>query len=361
MTLGGNDLNLVRLSSFSALLVIAGLAVCWPAYSIAGNCVQWDVSGAWQINQTSGVPVRFEIQQSASAPGQKAALSGKAEFSIEGSGNTCSGKLSDQYEAFPPIFGCLLNTPFGVIERGEMTGSIKGNEVALNVNWHRFPTDESKYQGTIDSNGNFSGNARWTNGVNVTTDTWSAGRPVKCITVAGPIRPLGKRPGTTSTGVPPGFVEASQNFDILGLHNRPGSDFNNFEITGTFGEQIAGCAKGCLNDRRCKAWAYVRPGFFGQAMDKGRCFLKENVPAVIKDQCCFAGVKTVDVILDSDVFDAPNGNGQKINGVMLAAHTPGVNLVENLDPWFHVKWPAAPPAGDGWVFSGPSYLALILP
>jgi outer membrane protein OmpA-like peptidoglycan-associated protein len=68
-----------------------------------------------------------------------------------------------------------------------------------------------------------------------------------------------------------------------------------------------------------------------------------------------AGVVTV--LLPVDVYIAPGGSDPEKTGTFLAAGTQGVTLIENKDPWFHVKWPA----GEGWVYSGEGYVSLQLP
>jgi hypothetical protein len=64
----------------------------------------------------------------------------------------------------------------------------------------------------------------------------------------------------------------------------------------------------------------------------------------------------VTVLLDVDVYNAPDGAGQKI--ALLRAGTPGVTLVEPCrNNWCHVNWPA----GQGWAYSGPDYRSLKVP
>ena len=66
--------------------------------------------------------------------------------------------------------------------------------------------------------------------------------------------------------------------------------------------------------------------------------------------------QTCAVTRDTDVFDAPDGNGQKTG--VLADGTQGVTLVVPCrDNWCHVKWPA----GQGWVYTGPDFPSLNCP
>jgi len=356
---------LVNPKFFSALL-IAGLTICCATRSIAGDCAQWAIAGAWEARQASGIPVQFDIQQKGPL------LSGKAEFLVTHETRPVCDNVRDSYDVWPLALGCLIKGTSQVVVRGELKGSTKGNEVRLIVNWHRTPIDESRYLGTIDRNGHVSGNARWTNGQTTTTDTWNFSRNVQCIATAPPataaappvtpVKPLGKVPGSTSSGPGPAYEEASQNFDIVGLHNRPGSDYANFETTGTFGDQVGFCAQSCLSQQRCKSWAYIRPGFYGQPGGTGRCWLKDGVPAIVKDQCCFTGVRktttaavTATVIQPVDVYDACCNNGNKVGA--LEAGTTVTLLSACADSWCHVSGPRVP-GGSGWVYDASDYDSL---
>jgi hypothetical protein len=67
------------------------------------------------------------------------------------------------------------------------------------------------------------------------------------------------------------------------------------------------------------------------------------------------GQKTVNVINDVEVYDAPNGQGNKI-GELKAPNT--VKLAEACqNNWCHVLGPAVP-TGNGWVYDGPDYDSL---
>lgn len=67
--------------------------------------------------------------------------------------------------------------------------------------------------------------------------------------------------------------------------NRAFSDYHRFELEGRAPEA---CQNACLADAgKCRAWAYVRPGFQGP---KALCYLKHAVPAPSPDKCCISGV-----------------------------------------------------------------------
>jgi hypothetical protein len=182
-----------------------------------------------------------------------------------------------------------------------------------------------------------------------------------------PIHPLGKQGGSTAPAAPePAYEAAKLTFDILPLQNRVGGDYTSFEITtGSQVGQIGACAKACLDDQGCQAWAYVRPGFYGQTGGVGRCWLKNQVPAAGKDICCWTGVRkasasppsagTATVIADVDVYDAPGGNGNVI-GALQAGRT--VQLLSVcVDNWCNVAGNTVP-GGRGWVYDGPDYVSL---
>ena len=67
--------------------------------------------------------------------------------------------------------------------------------------------------------------------------------------------------------------------------DRVGGDYRNLELrpdpTG------ATCKAACEGEGRCRAWTYVRPGYFGSA---ARCFLKDKVKPPRRRPCCISGV-----------------------------------------------------------------------
>lgn len=66
--------------------------------------------------------------------------------------------------------------------------------------------------------------------------------------------------------------------------NRPGMDYRNLPIPS---HRWRDCAKECLEDSRCQAWTYVKPGIQGA---QARCWLKDGVPQARPDSCCVSGV-----------------------------------------------------------------------
>ncbi|WP_407181402.1 PAN domain-containing protein [Bradyrhizobium sp. STM 3562] len=65
--------------------------------------------------------------------------------------------------------------------------------------------------------------------------------------------------------------------------NRPGGDYQNFEIRSP-GE----CQSSCLHDARCKAWTWVKRGIQGPG---AHCWLKDSVPGPVPDKNCVSGRK----------------------------------------------------------------------
>jgi len=67
--------------------------------------------------------------------------------------------------------------------------------------------------------------------------------------------------------------------------DRPGRDYKNFDLSAP---DPAACRKACEAEAQCRAWAYVKPGVQGPS---ARCWLKNAVPAPVKDSCCVSGVR----------------------------------------------------------------------
>jgi hypothetical protein len=50
----------------------------------------------------------------------------------------------------------------------------------------------------------------------------------------------------------------------------------------------AACKAACDKEAQCKAWTLVKPGEPG---GMGYCWLKDNVPPAISEDCCISGLK----------------------------------------------------------------------
>lgn len=64
-----------------------------------------------------------------------------------------------------------------------------------------------------------------------------------------------------------------------------GKDYKGFEISTP---DPGLCKKACDDDRRCRAYTYVRPGYQSA---NARCYLKSEVPAPVRNDCCTSGIK----------------------------------------------------------------------
>lgn len=71
--------------------------------------------------------------------------------------------------------------------------------------------------------------------------------------------------------------------------DRPGMNYKSFWIDKDieFFVAVKQCEDACKNDPQCKAFTYVKPGVQGV---HGRCYLKNGVPAPVKDKNCISGV-----------------------------------------------------------------------
>lgn len=79
-------------------------------------------------------------------------------------------------------------------------------------------------------------------------------------------------------------VQAQMGFD------RPGGDYGRAQITT---RDPADCAMACERDRRCKAWSFNFPS---DPRGSGSCWLKNNLPPRVADNCCVSGVRGAGVI-----------------------------------------------------------------
>src|SRR6202167_1519592 len=79
-------------------------------------------------------------------------------------------------------------------------------------------------------------------------------------------------------------AQAQANFD------RPGGDYQSSPVASG---DPAECALVCERDRRCRAWSFNYPtDIAGGAV----CWLKNSVPARIRDDCCISGVRGAGVV-----------------------------------------------------------------
>jgi hypothetical protein len=67
--------------------------------------------------------------------------------------------------------------------------------------------------------------------------------------------------------------------------DRPGGDYRSFDVGDA---SAATCRRACGEDRRCRAYTFVRLGVQGKL---ARCWLKDSVPKPRAGACCDSGVK----------------------------------------------------------------------
>lgn len=67
--------------------------------------------------------------------------------------------------------------------------------------------------------------------------------------------------------------------------DRPGYDYFSYDLRRP---RDMYCSWRCMQDAKCKAWTYVRPGVQGP---RARCWLKYAVPNPVRNNCCVSGVK----------------------------------------------------------------------
>lgn len=68
--------------------------------------------------------------------------------------------------------------------------------------------------------------------------------------------------------------------------DRMGGDYRDFDLSKPDPHL---CEQACLDDKRCKAWTYVKPNTIQGP--RPRCWLKDSVPKPLKRSCCVSGVK----------------------------------------------------------------------
>jgi hypothetical protein len=67
--------------------------------------------------------------------------------------------------------------------------------------------------------------------------------------------------------------------------DRFGGDYRNFDTPSD--PTGAACQSACEGDNKCRAWTYVRPGYFAAS---ARCYLKEKLTRPRPKPCCISGV-----------------------------------------------------------------------
>jgi len=87
----------------------------------------------------------------------------------------------------------------------------------------------------------------------------------------------GSRPGLALKQAPQPTIILEPGF------NRPGGDYQAFNVAGGYEDCRAACAK----DSRCKSFTWVKAGVVGPS---AACWLKETVPAAVPNPDAVSGV-----------------------------------------------------------------------
>ncbi len=88
------------------------------------------------------------------------------------------------------------------------------------------------------------------------------------------------------------FGGSAQGATLAEGQERPGSTYDVLKIEPA---DVQACRQLCLDDAKCKAYSYVKPGFQG---NKARCWLKDALTPAWTSECCVSGVK--DTVLPGD-------------------------------------------------------------
>jgi hypothetical protein len=67
--------------------------------------------------------------------------------------------------------------------------------------------------------------------------------------------------------------------------DRHGGDYRRFDLPSNPNVEV--CKQACEDESRCRAWTYVRPGYFGPS---ARCYLKDRIKRPRRKPCCMSGV-----------------------------------------------------------------------
>jgi hypothetical protein len=67
--------------------------------------------------------------------------------------------------------------------------------------------------------------------------------------------------------------------------SRRGGNYHHFDLPSD--PTGKACQKACQDDKRCRAFTYVRPGY---GSSSARCYLKAKIPRPKRGYCCISGV-----------------------------------------------------------------------
>ena len=98
------------------------------------------------------------------------------------------------------------------------------------------------------------------------------------------VRPLAENRCCVA-GVKGGGLAETRPGPIENSIDRIGGDYRRFDIPNN--QDVEACKKACEDEGRCRAWTYVRPGYYGAS---ARCYLKERITPPKRTPCCMSGV-----------------------------------------------------------------------
>lgn len=82
-----------------------------------------------------------------------------------------------------------------------------------------------------------------------------------------------------------GVIESRVGGSIEYSISRRGGNYRHFDLPSDPTGQK--CEAACTDDKRCRAFTYVRPGYRGAS---ARCYLKSKIPRPKRGYCCVSGV-----------------------------------------------------------------------
>lgn len=95
------------------------------------------------------------------------------------------------------------------------------------------------------------------------------------------VRPSPSPTPPEATSTPVSQASATPGEPMVPGFDLPGSDYVNFSAGSA-----SVCRDSCGGEPRCQAWSWVKPGIQGPT---GVCWLKDTLPALVRNDCCTSG------------------------------------------------------------------------
>ena len=126
--------------------------------------------------------------------------------------------------------------------------------------------------------------------------------------------------------------------------NLPGQDYDSFDAPSA-----TVCRNTCGGESRCKAYTWVKPGIQGPS---GRCWLKKEEPALVKDGCCDSGprrfISRRDLVAEGSV-NRPGSDYQNFNVKTPEACEASCTDDRSCHSWTYVRPGVQGPAARCWL------------